>query len=405
MYNVRELTPRHSSAVRSGVSSQRGLRSLERSDGMRFIVLGGAGDMGNEAVRALATHSGVDEVMVADLNLKAAQALAQELGGPVRASSLDVLDHKGLVDAIRGYDVALGFVGPFVYFERRQAEAAIEAGVHYVSIADDYEAARDALSLDEAAKRAKVTVITGLGNCPGLTNLLAKKGAQSMDRPRRVNISWFGGADDAGGYANYRHAVHIFCGKVPSFEHGQEVLVQSGAGREMVEFPPPCGRLPVYYTGHAEPVTIPRNIAGLEEVTLKGGIWPRWLSRAGISLVRLGLMRGDRSQKFWADFFYRALPRLPKGKCTVSGYRVDVWGEKGGREAHSWYAGVDRMKRITSIPTAVGAVMLARGEIEQRGVFSPDALIDPDTMLSGLQPYGVEVERHEGDAVDSLKKA
>ena len=367
---------------------------------MRFIVLGGAGDMGNEAVRALATHPGVDEVMVADLNLEAAQALSESLGAPVQACSLDALDRQGLVDAIRGYDVALGFVGPFVYFERRLVQAAIEAGVHYVSVADDYEAARAALALDEKAKQAGITVITGLGNCPGLTNLLAKKGAQSMDRARRVHIAWFGGADDAGGYANYQHAIHIFCGKVPSFEHGREVQVRAGDGREVVDFPPPCGRLPVYYTGHAEPVTLPRNIPGLEEVTLKGGIWPNWLARAGILLVRAGLLRGERSQKWWADLFYRVLPRLPQGKCTVSGYRVDVWGEKDGREAHHWYTGVDRMKRVTSIPAALGAVMLAQGEIEERGVFAPEALLDPDTMLSRLEPYGIEVERHEPGAID-----
>jgi saccharopine dehydrogenase-like NADP-dependent oxidoreductase len=356
--------------------------------------------MGNEAVRALATHPGVDEVMVADLNLEAAQALAESLGAPVQACRLDALDHQGLVDAIRGYDVALGFVGPFVYFERRLVEAAIEAGVHYVSVADDYEAARAALALDEAARQAGVTVITGLGNCPGLTNLLARKGAQSVDRPRRIHIAWFGGADDAGGYANYQHAVHIFCGKVPSFEHGRELPVRAGDGKEMVDFPPPCGRLPVYYTGHAEPVTIPKNIPGLEEVTLKGGIWPNWLARAGILLERAGLIRGERSQKWWADLFYRVLPRLPQGKCTVSGFRIDVWGEKDGREAHHWYAGVDRMKRITSLPAAVGAVMLARGEIEERGVFAPEALVDPDTMLSRLEPYGIKVERHEPGVVD-----
>jgi saccharopine dehydrogenase-like NADP-dependent oxidoreductase len=367
---------------------------------VRFIVLGGAGDMGNEAVRALAVHPGVEEVMVADLNLEAAQALADDLRGPVQACRLNVLDRQELVDVMRGYDVALGFVGPFVYFERPLVEAAIEAGVHYVSIADDYEAARAALALDEGAKQAGITVITGLGNCPGLTNLLASKGARSVDRPKRVHIAWFGGADDAGGYANYRHAVHIFCGDVPSFEHGQEVLVRSGNGRETVEFPPPCGRLPVYYTGHAEPVTIPRNIPGLEEVTLKGGIWPNWLARAGISLVRAGLLRGERSQKFWADFFYRVLPRLPRGKCNVSGFRVDVWGEKGGGEVHRWYAGVDCMKRITSIPAALGAVMVASGEIEERGVFAPEVVVDPDTMLSRLQPYGIEVEQHELGVVD-----
>lgn len=357
--------------------------------------------MGNEAVRTLAAHPGVEEVMVADLNLEAAQALSASLGAPVQACRLDALDHQALVNAVRGYDAALGFVGPFVYFERRLAKAAIEAGVHYVSVADDFEAARAALTLDDAARGAGVTVITGLGNCPGLTNLLAKKGAQSMERPRRIHIAWFGGADDAGGYANYQHAVHIFCGRVPSFERGHEVLVRSGDGREMVEFPPPCGRLPVYYTGHAEPVTIPRNIPDLEEVTLKGGIWPNWLARAGISLVRAGLLRGERSQKWWADFFYRVLPRLPQGKCTVSGYRVDVWGEKDGQQVRHWYTGVDRMKRITSIPAAVGAVMLASGEIEQRGVFAPEALLDPDTVLSRLEPYGIKIERHEPGVIDA----
>jgi lysine 6-dehydrogenase len=362
---------------------------------MRFIVLGGAGDMGNEAVRTLARHEKVKEVMVADLNLKAAQLLAGELGPPVRACRLDVLDHQGLVDSIRGYDVALGFVGPFVHFEERMVKAAIEAKVHYVSIADDFEAARDALALDEAARRAGVTVITGLGNCPGLTNLLAKKGARVLDRPKRVNIAWFGGSDDAGGYANYRHAVHIFCGKVPSFEGGREVLVRSGSAREIMEFPAPCGRLPVYHTGHAEPVTLPKNMPDLEEVTLKGGIWPAWLSRAGILLVRAGMVRGEGSQTFWAGFFHRVLPRLPKGKCSLSGFRVDVWGEKGGEEARAWYTGVDRMKRITSIPAALGAVMLARREIKERGVFAPEAVVDPEVMLPRLEAHGIYIEARE----------
>ena len=363
---------------------------------MRFVVLGGAGDMGNQAVRTLANHPGVSEVMVAELNLAAAQELAAEVGGPVRACRVDATDHQALVETVRGYDVALGFVGPFVYFEGPVARAAIEAGVHYVSIADDYEAAREALALDEAAKKAGVAVLTGLGNCPGLTNLMAKKGALAMSRPRRIHIAWFGGADDAGGYANYRHAVHIFCGKVPSFRDGREVLVRSGSGKETVQFPPPCGRLPVYHTGHAEPVTIPGNIAGLETVSLKGGIWPGWLARAGILLERVGLVRGDRSQKWWADFFYRLLPRLPRGKCTVSGFRVDVYGEQDGRQAHRWYTCVGRMKNITSIPAALGAVMLAQGEIAERGAFAPEAVIDPEPFLAALDPLGVKIEEHEG---------
>jgi lysine 6-dehydrogenase len=218
----------------------------------------------------------------------------------------------------------------------------------------------------------------------------------AMSQPRRIHIAWFGGADDAGGYANYRHAVHIFCGKVPSFRGGREVLVRSGSGKEIVQFPPPCGRLAVYHTGHAEPVTIPKNIAGLETVTLKGGIWPAWLARAGILLERVGLIRGDRSQKFWADRFHSVLPRLPAGKCTVSGFRVDVYGEQDGGQAHRWYTCVGRMKNITSIPAALGAVVMAQGEIAERGVFAPEAVIDPGPFLAKLEPLGVKIEEYEG---------
>jgi saccharopine dehydrogenase-like NADP-dependent oxidoreductase len=53
------------------------------------------------------------------------------------------------------------------------------------------------------------------------------------------------------------------------------------------------------------------------------------------------------------------------------------------------------MNRITSIPAALGAVMVAQGEIGARGVFSPEAVLDPDTMFSRLEAYGVRVERHE----------
>jgi saccharopine dehydrogenase-like NADP-dependent oxidoreductase len=130
-------------------------------------------------------------------------------------------------------------------------------------------------------------------------------------------------------------------------------------------------------------------------VTLRGGVWPAWLARAGISLERIGLLRGEKSQKFWADFFYRVLPKLPSGNRNVSGFRVDVHGERNGQVAHVWYAGVDRMKRITSIPAALGALMIAQGKIPQVGAFSPEAVIDPTPFFASLEAHGIRTEFHE----------
>ncbi|KPJ48874.1 MAG: hypothetical protein AMJ38_04400, partial [Dehalococcoidia bacterium DG_22] len=67
-----------------------------------------------------------------------------------------------------------------------------------------------------------------------------------------------------------------------------------------------------------------------------------------------------------------------------------------GGQAHRWYTCVGRMKSITSIPAALGAVMLGQGEIAERGAFAPEAVIDPGPFLAKLEPLGVKIEEHEG---------
>ncbi len=52
------------------------------------------------------------------------------------------------------------------------------------------------------------------------------------------------------------------------------------------------------------------------------------------------------------------------------------------------------MKNITSIPAALGAVVLAHGEIAERGAFAPEAVIDPGPFLARLEPLGVKIEEH-----------
>ena len=49
---------------------------------MKTLVLGGAGAVCNETTRDLAQFSKFDEIVVADYNLEAANALIAEIGDP-----------------------------------------------------------------------------------------------------------------------------------------------------------------------------------------------------------------------------------------------------------------------------------------------------------------------------------
>jgi saccharopine dehydrogenase-like NADP-dependent oxidoreductase len=362
---------------------------------MKIVVLGGAGDMGKQVCKELAASPEVSEIAVADLSLDRAREVAKGLGPRARALKADASDPAVLAPVLKGYDAVVGCVGPFYRFEVPMARAAIAAGVDYVSLCDDFDAATAVLELDREAREAGVTVLTGLGNCPGITNLCAARAALRMERLEEVRIAFTGDAQDAEGLANVEHALHMFTGEVAAHLGGKPVRVRAGTGREIVEFPPPVGRVPVYYTGHAEPVTLPRFIPELRTVTLKGGITPPWLSKLGKLLVFLRMTSTPQRRRKLAARLYKLRPYLGRGGLGVSSLRVDCIGTRGGHSARETYACVSPMAKMTAAPAAIGALLLARGDVSRPGVFAPEGCVEPEKFFPLLEARGVRVEMRE----------
>lgn len=362
-----------------------------------MILLGATGAMGRRAAQAFAQASEVEELTLTGRRLDAAQALAEEIGGPSRAVSLDVSDHDALVAALKGHDVAAGSVGPFYLYEARIAKAAIDAQVPYVSICDDHDAAEKVFALDGLAKERGVTILTGAGWTPGLTNILAKKGAAMLDKATKVHIAWAGALADADGVATMLHALHIFTGRVPSFSGGRRTMVRAGSGRQIVNFPRPVGPVAVYHTGHPEPITIPRFIDGLDEVTLRGGLNEALVTRLTMTLTRLGLTKTPVSRDRLLRFMKPFLPLIQKisgPPRPISGAHVAVHGTKEEKPAVVEMAAAGRMRDLTALPHAVASLMVGRGEVSAPGVIAPEAPggPDPDRFLSALSQLGLDVE-------------
>lgn len=364
---------------------------------MRVIALGGAGDMGSRAVRDLAEQEDVEEIMIADYNREAADGLAREIGTRCKSMKVDADDPSELARAIHGYDVAAGAIGPFYKYEYRVAKASVEAGVDYVSICDDYDAAGRVFELDEEARKNDVLVLTGMGWTPGLSNVLARKGADQMDEVEEIAVAWGGSASDSEGYAVILHTVHIFTGFVPSFQNGRTKNVQAGSERERVLFPQPMGEIYVYHLGHPEPVTIPRFIPAMT-VTLKGGLCEEELNRIAIWLARLRLTGTDRRKDRMGKIVKSMLPalsRIGKPEKPISAIRVDVTGKKGGEVSSVTYGAADHMNNLTGVPLSIGALMIGRNKIDARGVMAPEGCVNADDFLGELAGRGVKV--YEGE--------
>ncbi len=359
---------------------------------MKLIILGGAGDVGSRTVEDLATTRGVERVTICDRNVRAAEAIASRLrGAPAQVDvvGVDADDHRALVAALRGYDVAASALGPFHRFERPLAQAAIEAGVDYASVCDEWQAAEEVLDqLATPARTAGVRVVTGLGASPGITNIGIRYIAQQVDRVRRADICVYQPLDAGGGEAVLRHMLFIMTGKVAIWRGGRRVELPACSEHRTIELPR-FGKIDLWNMGHAEPLTVPRFVEGIEEVNFFMGYGRG--ARALVWPARLGVFASPRR----VDATIKLLTALERAtrppEPGLGALRLDVWGERGGRVEQRTLCGVGQMREVTGTALSVGALMLARRELttDAPGVYAPEGCIDPTVFITRMRDKGI----------------
>ena len=359
---------------------------------MKVLVLG-CGEMGKVAIKDLVEYGDFDEVVVGDINLKKTENFVKKLKSEktkVSAKLVDVTDNKKLVNLMSHFDVVLSCVGPFYKFALPVVNAAIQARVDLVDICDDYDSTSKVLELDSAAKDAGITVISGLGVSPGASNILAKAAAEMLDEPEEVHIALLMGAPDLGGVAEISHRFHSMYGKVPTFQNGKFIEVQAFVdGKETVEFPKPFGKFEVFHIGHPEPLTIPRYMKSVKYVDTKCILNPPSVKDIIVSLGDMGFSSEEPLDvkgasmtplDFAAAFVYKLSSQI-RDVPKLGAIRVEVRGMKGGKKTGIVFASNGKMNEGTGIPASIGAQMLAKGRIKEKGAFAPEGCADPSEFI------------------------
>ena len=361
-----------------------------------IVVLGGAGDMGSRVVKEL-QKSGQVHVTVADFRVDRAQKLAQELGGDITVKFVDANLRESLLDALSGAFATINCIGPFYRYAFSIASTAIEAGVAYIDICDDDDATVALLSLDGLARRKNVGLLIGIGWTPGISNLLALHGVKQMDAAEDVEMTWVGSASDSEGLAVIKHVFHAVTRNTPMFENSRWVDVPALSGIKAISFPEPFGTVAAYYCGHPEPVTFPRFVDGLKNVALRGYLVPKELNQLTKSMIAMDMLNSQQKLDALADMMQTFLPALSnlgdKAAPPLSGIRVDVNGWKDGKPVSKSYCAIDSMDRLTGIPPAVAALLLAEGKITlPPGVYAPEGCLEPEVFFAELAKRNIEIE-------------
>ena len=319
----------------------------------------------------------------------------------VTVKQLDVnTSFTELVRTMSGYDVVVNCVGPYSEDSINTVKAAIKAGVTYTDVCDNCVITKKIFELDEAARKAGVSVFTGLGSTPGLTNMLAKYGADKLDTIDEIDIFFIIALIDPIGTAGLTQAIGQFIGNVTQYVDGQLVEVPAGSEEEEVEFLEPFGRTQVYYARHPEPFTLPLYIPGVKKVINKASFSPASVPRLFTEFIELGLFSttpltvGDCSvspRDFIVSFMQKR-PELRRQQQPSASLAVNVIvrGIEGNSNVTYTYRTSDWGGPLTAIPASVGIQMISREETAMKGVLAPEAALPPKEYFVELKKKGLK---------------
>jgi len=359
---------------------------------MKVLVLG-CGEMGTSAIEDVYHYGEFDEIIVGTRNEKKAMQVldtCKEKNVKTRAVKINVNRFTELVNLMKEADVVVNCVGPNYKYEVSIARAAIQAKVDLVDINDDYETTYEMLELDKAARHAGILIILGMGASPGVNNILVRAAADQLDKIEKIHTAWVMSGTDPGGLALSYHLLYSLSGRALTYQNGKMIEVNSFIdGKEKIEFPEPVGEMDVYHIGHPEPITLSRVFKGVQYVDDKATFNPPmindWILYLGKMIrdaagpVKLNSMKID-VMDFAASYLHQQCKSI-KNIPHEGALRVKVEGCKNGKKRSVFFSSSARIASGTGIPSAIGAIMLARNEIDKKGVLPPEACIDPQDFI------------------------
>jgi saccharopine dehydrogenase (NAD+, L-lysine-forming) len=377
---------------------------------MRALIIGGVGGMGQGVARDLIKQKQVEAVILADL-YPDPERLSTKLRENKKTSliKMDVNDHDLMVKAFKDVNVVINTAGPFYKTAVPVAKAAVEAKVNYIDICDDYEGTEILFNsdIDYMAKKAGITVLTGMGSDPGTNNILVKWYADRMDKVDEIYLYWVVSIAELAGAA-WDHSLHMTLGKIPQYIDGKLVYVEGGTEEVAEQFLEPLGTCHVRYVGHPQPLTLPRYIKGVKNVIIKGALIPLWVDELIQEQKKTGLLgsepidiKGTKVSPY--DMALTLWETIPEGRDNgpqSSGLKVIVKGQKDGKKITYTADMVGRMAPGTGLPASIASLMMDAGDVTIKGVVAPEGCIDPDKFLGAFLKRGARI--HQTQKISSM---
>jgi saccharopine dehydrogenase (NAD+, L-lysine-forming) len=384
---------------------------------LKVLILG-CGAQGSVIATHLAKSPHVNELRLADVSVRKAKNLANRLqSDKVTAYKVNANNLKRLLKVAKKVDVVVNAASYSWSIIENSMEAALTSGAHYVDLAGIEQ-----VRFNNKWEDAGLTAIIGMGEDPGITNLLAAKAADEMDSVDEIRLRDWGSVNSKEMVSSWSPAAAWadFAEEPILYDHGVFKRVPPFSGEEVYKFPPPIGPQTVTWHAHEEVVSLPQYIKGVKYVDFKLGIPDltvvRYIINLGLLSDRYVSVKGRRISP--RTVFTSLLPRtlsmdeveekIAEGSLTDEQecITVEVKGEKEGQkmeyaayvlmslqEANTIMPGATALSYLVGTPAAVATEMLLKGEIKTKGVVAPEGLNrkERNALLTGITERGIKI--------------
>lgn len=340
-----------------------------------IVVIGGTGHFGGRICRRIVGEPNT-ELVVTSRSLARAQVFVDELQA---SNSATAISAAGLDQSLQEFetdllalrpDIVIHTAGPYQGQDYRVARACIQAGSHYIDLADGRDFVQGFNSLHNEAKRKDLLLVSGASTLPGLSSAVIDSLRCEFAVIRKIEIS-IAPAHQAPRGKSTIAAVLSYCG-IP-FQvliDGQWVTKYGWQDLTRHRYPdfgmrlsgacdvPDLGLLPDYVDG-VETVTFH---AALEAKWEQLALWSMgWVTRAGI------IRKWDR----FVPMFQKISDRLIGLGSDVGGMHIRIAGTSIDRKPMSvtWnlVARENHGPEIPCSPALILARKLAADRVSLRG--------------------------------------
>ena len=372
------------------------------------IVLLGAGLQGIATALDLASNKNIDEVVIADYDLKRAQHVSDQCnrkyGNKTCAVFADANKHDELVKIIKGSDFVINEVN--YYFNTKVMDACLEAGVNYMDLGGLFIETKKQIKYNDKFKEAGLLAIPGIGGTPGVTNVCARYAADRLDTVESVDV--FCACDDWSSSEKTFEVTYAietvmdeFHMKPIQFLDGEYKEVEPKSGGMTVQYPAPIGEMFSYFIMHSEVATIPESFKdkGIKHCTFRVG-FPDDVSEKLNFLHGLGFSSTEPIEidgmKVNPVHALKALmdlqpddPEATVNDCDIikivvigikDGKKVEYTLEMVCRTTAEWPELLGAQVYIGGAPSWT-AELYRRGLITEKGVIPPEMCIPPEALF------------------------